>query len=125
MKDKQKVLIVEDDKFLVRAYKTRFEKIGIEVLEAGDGVEAQNQLEKGKPDLILLDLIMPKKDGFKFLREMVANKAVSKTPVIVLSNLGQESDIAECKELGVKEYLVKANTSMNEVLEIVQKYLKK
>jgi two-component system alkaline phosphatase synthesis response regulator PhoP len=120
----KKILLVEDDEFLLRSYKTKFQKLGIEAAIAHDGKEALALTKEDKPDLILLDIVMPVKDGFDFLEEFNALYGVGSVPVIALTNLGQDESIERGKELGVAEYMVKAHHSMQEVVDIVLKYLK-
>lgn len=119
------VLIVEDDKFLSKIYSTKLKKEGIDADFALDGEAGIKKMRESIPHLVLLDLIMPKMDGFAVLREMQGDDALKKIPVVVLSNLGQESDIEKAKEFGVKDFIVKADASIQEVVETIQKYLKK
>lgn len=119
-----KVLIAEDDKFLSKIYATKLKKEGIEADIAYDGEEALTKLRASKPTLVLLDLIMPKVDGFAVLEAMHKDPDLKKIPVIVLTNLGQETDMKKCKDLGVKDFVVKANSSIQEVIEMIKKYLK-
>ncbi len=117
------ILLAEDDKFISKAYSDGLTRAGYSVLLAHDGVEAINNLIKSKPDLLLLDLIMPEKDGFEVLEEKGKNSELKKIPAIVMSNLGQDSDIKRCKDLGAVDYLVKADTSLQEVIERVKKII--
>ncbi len=119
----KKILLVEDDEFLLRSYKTKFQKFGIEAFVAQNGKEALELTKEMKPDLILLDIVMPVKDGFDFLEEFNALYGVGSVPVIALTNLGQDESIERGKKLGVSEYMVKAHHSMQEVVDIVLKYL--
>ncbi|MEK7646990.1 MAG: response regulator [Patescibacteria group bacterium] len=121
--DKKKIFLVEDDQFIVRAYKDSLERAGFEVTVAFDGVEAMEQLKSMTPDLILLDIIMPLKNGFEVLSELKIDDRLKNVPVVVLSNLGQDSDIKKGKELGAVDYMVKANYSMQEVIDKVGQYL--
>ena len=118
MKSKQThILLVEDEKFIAHAYKDGLEGAGFQITIATDGLEAMAALRKGAPyNLVLLDLIMPNKSGFEVLEEMRADSALKKIPVLILSNLGQDSDIAQGKALGAVDYLVKSNFSMKEVI---------
>ena len=117
------VLVVEDDIFLAQLLSNRIAKVGVKVLRASDGDEGLKILKDGKPDLVLLDLILPKKSGFELLEEMRADPAIQGTPVIIISNLGQESDIAKGKELGAVEYFVKAKTPIDDLVERVKNIL--
>lgn len=124
-KTKHKILLAEDDKFISRAYKDGLERAGFEIIIAFDGVEAIKKIREEKPDLILLDLIMPDKNGFEVLEEIKMDDALKNMRVIILSNLGQDSDIEKGKALGAADYLIKSNLSMKEVIEKVKFYLAK
>lgn len=117
------ILLVEDDKFISRAYKDGLEQSGFEVVTAADGVIAIASIKTRVPQLILLDLIMPEKDGFEVLAELKMNNELKHIPVIILSNLGQSSDIQKAKDLGAVDYLIKADSSMQEVIEKVKIYV--
>lgn len=119
----KKILIAEDDRFLANAYRVKFEKEDFEVVIAYDGEEAIAQLEKFTPDVILLDLIMPKKDGFSTIADLKANPSWSKIPVVVTSNLSQVQDFNRAKELGAIDYLVKSDTPISKIVEMVRKYI--
>ncbi len=116
-----KVLIVEDDTFLRQLMSRKLTEEKVTVLEAGDGDDGLNLLKKEKPDLVLLDLMLPTMDGFTFMQKM--KEAKDSTPVVVLSNLGQDSDVSKAKALGAKDYLIKANFTTEEILQKVKKYL--
>jgi DNA-binding response OmpR family regulator len=120
----KKVLLVEDDQFLAALLKTRLQKENFEVIITKNGEEAIKNLEEFVPDLILLDIILPGKSGFEILEEMQANPKLHKVPVLIISNLGQESDIARGRELGAIGYFVKARTSIDEVINEVKKTIK-
>lgn len=111
-----KILIVEDDKYLVGAYQAKFSRAGFTVEVALDGEDAFKKLETFKADLILLDLIMPRKDGFEFLFELRSHPELKGIPVIVASNLGQKDSVAKVKELGVTEYILKTNMSLDDLV---------
>lgn len=119
----KKVLIIEDDEHISRVYDIKLSKEGIISSVARDGEEAIPKIIAEKPDLILLDLMLPKKDGFWVLEEIKKNPDLVHIPVIVLSNLGQESDQTRALGLGAKEYLVKVNTSIQQVVDKVKGYL--
>ena len=126
MKSKEaKILLAEDDKYICRAYKDGLERAGFQVLVAFDGVEAMQKVRSEKPDLILLDLIMPVKNGFEMLEELKKDPAFKRIPVIILSNLGQDSDREKGKSLGAVDYLVKSDFSMKEVIRKVREHLTK
>jgi DNA-binding response OmpR family regulator len=115
-----KILIAEDDKFLANAYRVKLSKEGYEVKIANDGSEVDGILEQFTPDLILLDIIMPKKDGFAVLEELRANPKYAKLPVIIASNLGQAEDIEKGKKLGANDFIIKSNIGIGEILEKVK-----
>jgi len=117
------VIIVEDDKFYGNIYKTKLAKAKFEAVVAGNGEEAIEMARKRKPDLILLDLVMPIKDGFQTLKELKADSNLKDVKVVVLSNLSQQEDVKKAKELGASDYLVKTNMSIKEVMDKIQKYL--
>lgn len=120
--DKQKtILLVEDDRIIINIYKLKFGKLGFKVLIAYDGQEALDILTKEKPDVILLDLLLPKKDGFQVLTEIKANPATKDIPVVVASNLGQSEDIKRALKAGAEGYFVKSNVKIDDVVDTVQK----
>ena len=117
----KKILIIEDDQPLSKALKDQLERSGFEVDTLFDGKEALELLKKKSFDLIILDLILPYMDGFKFLETV--NKKGRESPIVVLSNLSQEEDIQKAKSLGAKEYFVKAETPMSELISHVKRVL--
>ncbi len=126
MEKKQKhILIVEDEIFLSNLLKLNLEKEGFEVTQVFDGKNVTKELLIGKKiDLILLDLILPDKNGFVLLEEIKKDPMLSKIPVVILSNLGQEEDILRGKKLGVKDYFVKAKESVESIVKKVKNILK-
>lgn len=120
-----KVLIVEDEKMLADMYATKFTMEGYAVEKAADGAEGIELAKKAKPDIILLDVIMPKVDGFTALKELKSNPALKAIPVIMLTNLGQEDDVKKGKELGATDYYVKSNHSPSEIVKKVKDVLSK
>jgi len=120
---KIKLLLAEDDKFISRAYVDGLTRAGIDVVLASDGEEAIKKINAEKPDIILLDVIMPEKNGFEVLQSIKAVDGLKSIPVVILSNLGQESDIQKGKELGADDYLIKSNFSIKEVVEKIQSIL--
>jgi CheY-like chemotaxis protein len=117
------ILIVEDDSFLADLYKMSFTQKGHTVQVCGNGKVALAWLEQHKPDLIISDLMMPDMNGVDFLKAFAGEKGTLDIPVIVLSNLGQESDKAQCKAFGIKEYLVKTEVDIDLILEKAESYL--
>ena len=120
---KQKILIVEDDEFLRSLTAKRLEKDGYDLAVAVDGDSAVTTAEKEKPDLILLDLLLPGTNGFQALEKMRTIDGLGKTPVIVFSNLGQKEDIEKAKGLGANDFLIKANFTLDDVVAKVKTYL--
>ncbi len=116
------VLVIEDDRFLVKAYEAKMKGEGFCVDVARDGEEGIAKIEKKKPDIVLLDLIMPKMDGFDVLEEMKKHKDWRKIPVLILTNLGQEDDRKRGLALGAKDYIVKADYSLAQIVELIKKY---
>lgn len=124
MATKKKLLVVEDDFFLIKVFQSKLTEEGFEVEIASDGELAFEVLKTFKPDLILLDLVMPKKDGFEVLEGLKKDPELKKIRVMVLTNLGQESDIERVKSFGVEDYLVKSDTPIGDVVKKVKKALK-
>jgi len=120
---KKYILIAEDDKFYDNIYKVKFENEGYEVRVVTDGAQAVEEAKKRKPDMVLLDLVMPVKDGFETLKDLKAMKELDGVPMMVLSSLGQEDDAAKVKELGAVEYYVKTNITIYELVNKVKEYL--
>ncbi|MBU2542739.1 response regulator [Patescibacteria group bacterium] len=121
MPEKKKILIAEDERPMARALELKLNKYGFEAKVVSNGEEALEELGKTKYDLLLLDLMMPKKDGFGVL-EGIKEKGYT-IPVIVSTNLSQENDVKKAKELGAKDYFVKSDTPINEVIKRVEKVL--
>jgi CheY-like chemotaxis protein len=120
----RRILLVEDDRFQRRAAETKLRRSGYEVTVAGDGEEALQLVAAGPPpDLILLDLIMPKLSGFEVLRRLKADPATAGIPVVVLSNLGQPGDIQQALEAGAAAYLVKAKLALRDLVARVEETL--
>lgn len=121
----QKIILIEDDKFLMNALRVKLTEARFELSIAEDGEEAIKMLSSLQPDLILLDLILPKKDGFSVLEEIKQNEKLKKIPVIIISNLGQKEDIDRGIKLGAADYIVKADTSIQGIIEKINKFLPK
>lgn len=119
---KKKILIIEDDKFLIKAYKIKFMRAGFDVITATDGEMGMEIAKKEIPKMIILDIMLPKIDGFEFLKRMKKEEKIKDVPVIALSNLGQQEDKDKAISLGAKEYLVKADFSLEEIIEKVIEY---
>ena len=110
-----KVLLIEDDKFLRKAAEATLHRHGFCVVVATNGEEGLKLAHSEKPDLILLDLIMPKMNGFEVLRRLKHEPATSRIPVVVLSNLGQQNDSVMARELGALDYWIKSNVGLEEL----------
>lgn len=117
------ILIVEDDRFLSTLIKARLEKEGFKVIQVFDGEEARQLLKKERPDLIILDLIMPRVPGFELLEMISLDPGLNKTPVFILTNLAQESDIKKAKQFGAVDYFVKVRVSIEELATRVKAIL--
>ena len=121
-----KILIIEDDIVLSRMYQKKFEHEGFQVAAAYSGGEGLQKAPMEKPDVILLDIMMPAVDGFAVIRSLKKDETTKDTPIIILTNLGtSQIFIDEAKRLGVKEYLIKYKTSSKEVVEAVKRALGK
>ncbi len=113
----KKILIVEDDESMCKSLMDGLSKFNYKVMKAGDGEKAVTMIIDNKPDLILLDMILPKLDGFKVLERIrhYPDEKISQTKVIILSNLWSDKDILRAQALKIDEYFVKANTSLETV----------
>ncbi len=117
----KRILIAEDESFLAKALKDNLKAEGYAVDIVPDGDGAINYLRTKKVDIILLDLLMPKRDGFFVLEEIKKNPECRNIPVIVLSNLGGDTEIKRALEMGAVEYFVKSQHPISEVVEKVKK----
>lgn len=120
-----KVLIIEDDKFLRDLMSHKISKEGFETIEAVDGEEGLKTALEKLPHVILLDLILPGMDGFEVLQRIRQDSKIGKTPVMILSNLGQKDDIEKGNQLGATDYLVKAHNTPGEIVEKVKAIISK
>jgi|ETNmetMinimDraft_26_1059896.scaffolds.fasta_scaffold37862_2 DNA-binding response OmpR family regulator len=121
---KNKILIVEDEPFLVEMYKTRFEQEGYDVAIALSGATVSTTMKENKPDLVLLDLIMPEVDGYQVLQEVKSINSIKDVPVLIFSNLAQEEEIEKGFEYGADDYFVKSNYIPSQIVEKVEKMIK-
>ena len=122
---KIKILLIEDEEMLANMYEVKFKNEGFDLEKALDGAAGLEKAKANKPDFILLDIIMPKMDGFSVLKALKEDETTKDVPVMLLTNLGQEEDIQKGKELGSVGYLVKANITPAEVVAEVKKNLGK
>lgn len=124
MNEKQKVLLVEDDLSLLKIYSNKLKINGFDVSVATTGDEGLRKAQAEIPSIVLLDLILPGKDGFLVLEELKSDTKTKEIPVVILSNLGQETDIQRGKELGAEDYLVKSDVGLMDLVKKVKKYIK-
>ena len=120
----KKILFIEDEFTLQKSMGEFLEKAGFKIIQALDGEIGLNLAEKEKPDLILLDLILPKISGFEVLKRLKENKETKDIPVIILTNLEESTDVGKSLELGATTYLVKSDQSLDDVLERIKQTLK-
>lgn len=120
---KRKILIIEDDPFLLSMYVTKLESNDFDVASEENGEKAVAAIKRESPDLMLLDILLPGKDGFEILEEMKKDDTIKNTPVILLTNLGQRKDIEKGLELGAQDYLIKAHFTPSEVITKIEKVL--
>lgn len=119
----KKILIIEDDKFLRELIVQKIIKEGYDIDEAIDGEDGIKKVKELKPDLVLLDLILPGIDGFEVLARMKEDVSVSQIPVIILSNLGQKDDVEKGLKLGAVDYLIKAHFTPGEIINKIKAVL--
>lgn len=117
-----KVLVAEDDRFLMKLYEAKLAEANYDFITALNGVEAIDKIKAEKPDMVLLDVMMPQKNGFDVLAEMKADPELKDIPVVILSNLGQDGDVKKGLEMGAVDYIVKSNISIEDVISKVEKY---
>jgi len=116
--NKTSILLVEDDSFISGMYFTKLNSLGFEVEVVEDGEAAWQRLEQDPlPDLVLLDVVLPKKDGFEILEDLRKAERTKKLPIILLTNLGQKPDVERGIKLGADDYIIKAHYTPTEVVE--------
>lgn len=120
MSKTKKLLIVEDDRFLARSYEIAFADTDFELQTLFDGTNVYQTVKKFQPDVILLDIVLPHKNGFEILRQLKTDPVTRKIPVVIASNLGQPEEIAKGKALGSVAYIVKSETSIVDVVKTVK-----
>ncbi|KKU52191.1 MAG: hypothetical protein A3H69_03120 [Candidatus Sungbacteria bacterium RIFCSPLOWO2_02_FULL_47_9] len=120
-----KVLVVDDDQFISEMYILKLRESGFDAESAADGVAALEKIKKNEPAIVLLDIVLPNMDGFDILKKLADEKLLKKTSVVLLSNLGEKKDIEKGLALGAIDYIVKAHFTPSEVVERVEKILKK
>lgn len=124
MNSSKKILIIEDEPSLLRALKDKFERNGIEVSYATNGEEGLAMIKKDKPQLILLDLMLPRMSGETILKEIKKNISTQNIPVVVLSAKADEASVVNClNNLGADDYMVKSDFTLEQVLDKINKYI--
>ena len=119
-----KIVLIEDDKSILEMYELKFKEEGLDVLIASDGLSGLELIKTQQPNLILLDIMLPKMDGFAILTEIKKDDKLKNIPVLLLTNLGQKADIEKGEKLGAVDYVVKASLTPAQVVEKIQSYLK-
>ena len=120
---KKSILLVEDDEFLAELYATKLNLEGFEVALAMDGEKGLKLAKESPPDLVLLDIILPKMDGFEVLKELKADDTTKKVPVILLTNLSQKDEVQKGLSLGANDYLIKAHFMPSEVVQKIKQII--
>jgi CheY-like chemotaxis protein len=118
------VLLVEDNDFIRNMYQLKLSKSGLEVDEASDGVQALEKIKAQKPDVILLDLMMPSMGGLDVLKQLKADGMLPDLPVVVLTNVMDQQSVDDAKKLGARDYIVKTDLTPTQVVEKIQPLLK-
>lgn len=118
-----KILLIEDDSLIVKIYTTRLKADGYTIVSADNGEDGITKAEQEIPDLILLDVMMPKVDGFTVLQTLRQREEFKSTPIIMYSNLGQEVEAKRAMELGATEFITKANISPTELVNKIKSYI--
>lgn len=118
------VLLVEDNDFIRNMYHLKLSKSDVEVVEAIDGKMALDKIKEHKPDLVMLDMMMPNVSGIDVLRELHKAKITPDLPVIVLTNIMNPQSIEEAKKLGARDYIIKTDLTPSQVVEKLSPYLK-
>lgn len=118
-----KILIIEDDPLINKMYSEKLSRDGYETEIAKDGIEGMEKLKADPPDLVILDIMMPKMGGVEVVNEMKKDTKLEKIPIIILSNLSESPDIEKVKKRGIQEYLVKSDLDPDDVSNTVKKYL--
>jgi DNA-binding response OmpR family regulator len=121
----KKILLVEDDNFIIDIYITKLKEVGFSVQSAVNGEDALAKIKQSRPDLVLLDIVLPQVTGFEFLQEIKSMPELKNVPVIVLSNLGQKKEVEKGLSLGAAKYLIKAHYTPTEVVEEIRAILNK
>lgn len=115
-----RILLIEDDPFFQKFYSFKLRESGFDIDIASDGVKGMEMVKNQRPDLILLDLIMPNKDGFGVLQDLGADADLKKIPVLVFSTLSQEADVTKAKQLGAVDYVNKSFFDFDKLLQKIK-----
>lgn len=121
----KKIVLMEDEELIISLLQKKLVKEGYNVVVARDGQEGLELVKKEKPDLVLLDIIMPKKGGFEVMEEISNDKLLKSTPIIIISNSGQPVELGRAKKLGVRDWVIKVEFDPEEVVEKVKKQIGK
>jgi len=121
---KNKILLIEDEAMLINMYKDKFAREDLDVSVVNTVKEGIKKAQEIKPDLILLDILLPHESGLEFLRQAKENPEISSIPVVAFSNYSDPSTQEEAMKLGAKEYIIKANYNPQETVEKIKEYLK-
>ena len=124
-KGMEKILLIEDEELIIRLLSKKLAAIGYDVSLAMNGEEGLEKIKQIVPDLILLDIVMPRMGGFEVMAEMKKDENIADIPVIIISNSGQPLELEKAKELGAADWLVKTEFDPKEVAEKIQKYINK
>lgn len=119
----KKILLVEDEEIIVNLLQRKLTKAGYEASVARDGEEGLRAIREVRPDLILLDIVMPKKGGFEVMEEMQEDPELRKIPVIIISNSGQPVELDRAQKLGVRDWLIKTQFDPQEVIDKIVKQI--
>ncbi len=120
--EKKTILLIEDDRFLRKVYSNKLRQAGFDVAEAINGEEGIHKMLDAKPDFVILDIILPRQNGFDVLTEIKSNPKINDVPVLILSNLGQASDRERGLALGAVDYLIKTELSLSDIVAKVSQY---
>lgn len=120
----KKILLIEDEELIIKLLSKKLDAAGYDVALAMNGQEGIEKMRENMPDLVLLDIVMPRMGGFEVMAEMKKDEKLAKIPVIIISNSGQPLELERAKELGAADWLVKTEFDPKEVAEKIQKYIR-
>jgi len=118
-----KILLIEDEELIITLLQKKLEKEGYRISVARDGVEGIEKLKEDKPDLVLLDIVMPRMGGFEVMQEMRSDEDLRSIPIIIISNSGQPVELDRAKRMGARDWLIKTEFDPKEVLDKVKKQI--